>query len=172
MSQILFTDINYLDSCNSKTLSFACIGQAPVQKRAKITYKNKHRPVYYDPSNLEKKNWRQTLQSVFQEKSISSPVFLSDSLSSKGVKLSITFHIKRPMIDYISKKNIKILKDIHHKYPSSQDIDNLLKFVMDAMHEVVYLNDQVIHEIHCRKIFCDDDNTGIQRTEIQMIQLK
>lgn len=42
------------DGC-TRVITFTAVGKPPVQQRPKITYKNKKKPVYYDPSNQEKK---------------------------------------------------------------------------------------------------------------------
>ena len=40
-----------------------------------------------------------------------------------------------------------------HLYPSTKDVDNMIKFVMDALHGIVYANDNIVVGINATKKF-------------------
>ena len=104
MSVHQFEQLRYIETSTSKELDFVCIGNPPVQQRAKITYKNKYRPLYCDPSNCQKKKWRKQLNEFLIANNILTPVFCSSPLTNNGIKLSIIFYLNRPSIDYKLKK--------------------------------------------------------------------
>jgi Endodeoxyribonuclease RusA len=48
------------------------------------------------------------------------------------------------------------LKPDHQLYAAKTDIDNMLKFIMDAMHKVLYDDDTAIVDAHVVKEFVSD----------------
>ena len=53
-----------------------------------------------------------------------------------------------------------------HRYPSTKDTDNMTKFVMDALHGIVYNNDNIVVIINATKHFVagyyDEPYTTVQ----------
>jgi Holliday junction resolvase RusA-like endonuclease len=141
---------------NTHTLSFVVMGDPFVQKRAKMTYRNTKLPIYYDPSNDDKRKWRTSFHTFLSEGNINLPVFGSDPLHNHGISLVIDFFISRPAVDYCIQKGEKKMKVSPHLFPNIKDLDNMVKFYMDAMQEVAYNNDNVICQITCSKHFTDE----------------
>ena len=81
----------------------------------------------------------------------------TDELTSKGLHLELTFHVKRRAADYRTKRGKKVLKDDHQKYPRKKDTDNMLKFVMDAMHGVLYKDDKCVVCVSAMKKFLEEE---------------
>ena len=155
-----FVDINEKFTPTDHYLQFTCLGKPYVQKRAKMSYRNKKQPVYYDPSNKDKKIWKNNFQSSLLLAGVKQvPIFGSNPLQDKGIILEIDFFIPRPAVDYCIKKGTKKLKLTTHLYPSLKDIDNMIKFYMDAMQDVAYANDNVIEKLICCKHFSDESTT-------------
>jgi Holliday junction resolvase RusA-like endonuclease len=69
--------------------------------------------------------------------------------------LNILFLERRPKIDF---DRNGILKPRHHKFPYQRDIDNMVKFIMDAMLGVTYKDDSSVVKIVSEKIYLSDKN--------------
>ncbi len=78
---------------------------------------------------------------------------------SKFAMVSIV--ARMPVPKSASKKDAKALLDgsIHTKKP---DVDNITKAILDAMNEVVYTDDNIVHRISAEKIY--SENPGLTIT--------
>jgi Holliday junction resolvase RusA-like endonuclease len=136
------------------SISFDVLGDPPVQQRPKICYRKRFRPVYYDPSGKEKREYKAAVVAELQATGITDfPVFDGDAYTSSGISITLTFHLPRYQVDYRRSLGNWILRDRHHRYPSSKDTDNMVKFVMDALHGVMYANDNCVVSITATKYF-------------------
>jgi Holliday junction resolvase RusA-like endonuclease len=54
-----------------------------------------------------------------------------------------------------------------HQYPSSKDIDNMIKFIMDALHGITYANDICVVRLTATKAFVN----GIDDSPYTKVQL-
>ena len=157
---VRFADLRYVNTTEENSLSFIVAGEPAVQQRPKIAYRYRTIPVYYDPSSTEKKNWKKLFIKFLKDNNVETPVFGSNPLMDSGITLKIHFYLSRPENDFLKKKNgTKTRKSVYHHYPSMKDIDNMIKFYMDAMQEVAYKNDHVICELVSSKKFLDDSST-------------
>jgi Holliday junction resolvase RusA-like endonuclease len=58
-------------------------------------------------------------------------------------------------------KNSHILKPTAPKYNiNNKDLDNMVKFVLDALNDKLYKDDSLIYEITCRKLYVDNNENG------------
>jgi Holliday junction resolvase RusA-like endonuclease len=73
-----------------------------------------------------------------------------------ALKVSITFYFKRPM------SHDQLLYP--PTYPKRGDLDNLIKFVLDALNKKLYVDDSQIVSITANKCYCDDNKES--RTDI------
>jgi Holliday junction resolvase RusA-like endonuclease len=81
--------------------------------------------------------------------------------------LEVCFYFGHIRADYHWLNGAMVLKDAHQLYPMKKDIDNLLKFVMDAMHNVVYSNDKsVVRVITSKKFIFNAEFNAILYTTI------
>lgn len=166
MSNIRFDNITLLTendgNNNKKSLSFTVFGNPPVQQRPKITYKTRKIPIYYDPSSSIKKLWKKQLHTSLVNSGYDSfPVFNDNDTNimiSDGLKIDVVFHFLRRKADYVTKKGRTTLSTLHNKYPGTKDTDNMLKFVMDALHDVVYDDDKCVVCTNASKRFVVEDN--------------
>lgn len=76
---------------------------------------------------------------------------------SEGVKVIIEFHMPIPSSWSKIKQDIAVGKP----HTSRPDTDNLMKFVADALNEVLWRDDCLIYEIHARKIYSTEPKTLI-----------
>jgi Holliday junction resolvase RusA-like endonuclease len=68
---------------------------------------------------------------------------------TEALKVDVTFYCKRPMSH----------KRFRHPptYPRRGDLDNMIKFVLDALNKKLYLDDSQIVSITANKCYCDND---------------
>jgi Holliday junction resolvase RusA-like endonuclease len=68
----------------------------------------------------------------------------------------LNFYCKRPKTHYKTGKFANILKDTSPKYNiNNKDLDNMVKFVLDALNDKLYTDDSLIFEINCSKLYSD-----------------
>jgi len=92
------------------------------------------------------------------------PFFMEDELLS----IKIIFHQKRPKNHFISSKpgpgriRPKILQSI----PNTRvDVDNLAKFVLDSLNQVLYVDDRQVVDLHVIKVY-DNEHDCLGKTEL------
>ena len=102
----------------------------------------------YDPSSKDKKIAIQQIKEQFTGKPY-----------TDGLKIQFVFHIKRPKNHFRSGKYADELKKTAPVYHiKRQDIDNYVKFYMDCMNKVVYLDDSQAIEIYAKKEYDDKES--------------
>jgi Holliday junction resolvase RusA-like endonuclease len=121
-----------------KTISFKAFGEAPVQQSLRSVYHNLVAPRHYDPSQREKVEWKKAVTQEMVVCRIPQPFFTEDD---GPIKVVVTFYFTHRFPG--------------ERHPSKKDLDNVLKFVLDAIQGPVYWNDKAIAEIHSRKVFGD-----------------
>lgn len=98
----------------------------------------------YDPSKKDKDDFIKTIENFPEEK------------MTKPIKCILNFYCKRPKIHYKTGKNAHILKDTAPKYNiNNKDLDNMVKFVLDALNDKLYTDDSLIFEITCSKMYSE-----------------
>ena len=133
-------------------------GTPKSQVRHKFARKGKFVSTY-DPSSKDKR--------VFKEKVLK----LAPKKPLRGdISVSLMFYMPRPMTHYKTRngKQSSKLKDwaMKLKYSTCKnDIDNLAKFVLDSLNEVIWHDDKFVVELQCRKLFVEEN--CIPRTEIE-----
>ena len=101
----------------------------------------------YDPSSKDKNKFLLQAKQFAPAKPI-----------TKDIELSITFCYRRPKNHYRSKNKELILKDDAPFYKSSKaDLDNLVKFVCDALNGIFYKDDSQIVSIYASKVWGAED---------------
>jgi len=99
----------------------------------------------YDPSKKEKEEFVKLIQDLPSEK------------MSKPIKCILHFYSTRPKNHYKTGKNSHLLKENSPKYNvSNKDLDNMVKFVLDALNDKLYNDDSQIIEITCSKSYALD----------------
>jgi Holliday junction resolvase RusA-like endonuclease len=111
----------------------------------------------YDPSKKEKDEFVKMIDILPTEK------------MTKPIKCTLNFYCKRPKNHYKSGKNSHILKDDAPLYNiNNKDLDNMVKFVLDALNDKLYVDDSQIIEIICSKSY--SENNGyiyVKFTEVE-----
>jgi Holliday junction resolvase RusA-like endonuclease len=158
MTKFNVSNISY--DIENNTLEFIMMGPITVQARPKITYRSRNQPVYYDPSHNDKKLWKAALcTALVQQVSNQLPIFEVNHFNDNGIELHLQFFEKRPKLDFDKTGN---LKSQYHQFPYQRDVDNMVKFVMDAMLGVTYKDDSSVVKIVCEKFFIDSKSLSNQ----------
>jgi len=105
----------------------------------------------YDPSKKEK----ETFASIIQKNAPLQP--FSDTIS-----LELMFYMSRPKYHYGSGRRSYFLKNSAPEYHAKRpDLDNLCKFVIDAMNKIFWKDDSQISKLVAEKKYSE-----VPRTEI------
>lgn len=100
----------------------------------------------YDPSKKEKDEFVSMIDNIPSEK------------MTNPIKCNLNFYCKRPKSHYKTGKNSHILKDTSPKYnTNNKDLDNMVKFILDALNGKLYIDDCQIVEINCKKMYSESD---------------
>lgn len=100
----------------------------------------------YDPSKKDKDEFIKSIEEFPTEK------------MNKPIKCILHFYCKRPKNHYKTGKNSNILKENSPKYNiNNKDLDNMVKFVLDALNDKLYMDDSLIIEINCCKFYSESD---------------
>tara|TARA_Y100000385_G_C13095952_1_gene641317 strand:- start:666 stop:1058 length:393 start_codon:yes stop_codon:yes gene_type:complete len=114
------------------------------QKRHRHTKKG----MVYDPSSKDKKIAIQQIKEQF-----------TGEPYTDALKIKFVFHIKRPKAHFRTGKYANELKKTapvyHIKRP---DVDNYVKFYMDCMNKLVYLDDSQVIELRATKEYDDKES--------------
>ena len=156
-------DLVVADESDKPSISFVVAGDPPVQQRPKMKFKGRlnKNPIYYDPSSIEKINWKRQLKKALFDYGVKEfPLYQdknTNQMKSSGLQIDIMFYLCRRREDYRSRKGVLVLKDNHQKYPGKKDTDNMLKFVMVAAHDVLYDDDKCVVKISASKEFVTEE---------------
>jgi Holliday junction resolvase RusA-like endonuclease len=100
----------------------------------------------YDPSKKEKDDFIKSIENFPTEK------------MTKPIKCILNFYCKRPKNHYKTGKNANILKESSPKYnTNNKDLDNMVKFVLDALNDKLYADDRQIFEMTCSKMYSENN---------------
>ena len=101
----------------------------------------------YDPSKKDKDDFVKAIGAI-----------IPDTSMSKPIRCILEFYCKRPKSHYKTGKNAHLLKDTAPKYnTNNKDLDNMVKFVLDALNGKLYVDDCLIVEIRCVKTYSDGE---------------
>ena len=105
----------------------------------------------YDPS----KSKIGTFASVVQEYAPTEPL-------EGAIYLEVNFYMGRPKNHYGSGKNANGLKASSPEWHTGRpDIDNLIKFIQDALNKIYWRDDSIICQIIARKLYSEKPRTEI-----------
>jgi Holliday junction resolvase RusA-like endonuclease len=145
-----------IDSCTHlKSLSFRVHGNPPVKQRHRIAFRNqsgnlRSNPNCYDANCKFTKQWRNKLQQmllhVLDMGAECHPCFNDEYTTTKcfGICFTITFCMKRNNKDIVLRDGEYVLRRECPKFPSNKDLDNLVKYIMDALNGIVYKDDKIV----------------------------
>ena len=111
-----------------------------------------NRFVTYDPSKKDKLDFLKSVMTQIPKAPLTSPLLLR-----------IDFYFKRPKSHFTSKGELsRFAPREHTKKP---DIDNLIKFVLDALNGHLYVDDAQVISLAARKLYAENNGIEIRVTE-------
>ena len=100
---------------------------------------------FFDSQAKQKKDIQYLIQLIAER----------DLLDAPELKVCIEYHMPIPK----SWSRTKRLTSIGKPHVSRPDLSNLIKFTEDALNGIVWRDDALIYELHCRKVYSDDPRT-------------
>ena len=142
---------------DEKQLTFIIEGEPKVQERHRIAWKGilgawrrsrRISPIIYDPSIKEKKSLFLAVKAAMQEIEITSFPYFN---ANEPLVLELTFLFE-------NKPN--------QLFPKKKDLDNMVKYIMDAMSGLLYHNDTVIVNLAAQKAFEAENSTLVSISRV------
>ena len=100
----------------------------------------------YDPSKKDKDDFIKAIGDLPEEK------------MKNPIKCELHFFCKRPKNHYKTGKKSNELKESAPKYnTNNKDLDNMVKFILDALNNKLYTDDCLIVEINCIKSYSENN---------------
>ena len=113
---------------------------------------------FFDSQATQKKEIQHIIQSIAESHLVDAP----------ALKVNIEYHMPIPK----SWSRIKRLTSIGKPHVSRPDLSNLIKFTEDALNGVVWKDDAVIYELHCRKVYSDEPHTKFVVEPLRLFTMK
>ena len=139
-----------------KSLSFTSLGEAQVQRWLEMVWRGLPIPRLYDPSAAKKTALKLAVATAMAGCGVNSngPFFAQ---GDSALKFEVIFFFAR-------RRN--------ETYPSKKDIDNIAKFLFDALQGPVYWNDKAIVDVVAKKRFTATANdAGFVEVKITTITI-
>lgn len=103
----------------------------------------------YDPQDSLKKQFQWQIKSQYRDEPLKMPL-----------AMDIVFFMPIPKATSGIKKRQMLVGALHHdKRP---DVDNLQKFILDCLNDIVIKDDSQIADIRARKVYSDKPGTSIR----------
>lgn len=132
------------------TLRMIVFGEPKSQPRHRHYVRGKFAGTY-DPAKKDKFNFLSIVQNSAPEKPFNIPL-----------RVDINFYFSRPKSHYGTGRNINVLKKSAPLWHiTNPDIDNLRKYVMDALNKVFWRDDSIICEGTTRKFYNERPRTEV-----------
>ena len=137
-------DFLCLQDGGTKIVSFTVLGPIFAQERPRIRHNDLPRPRFYDPSANRKALWKKILKKELL-------AFGEDPTSpfrNGSIKAVLTF----------------VGSNVNH-----MDIDNLVKFVLDAFQGVLFENDRIVNKLVAQKMAPNGASSWVE-CSFEMVQ--
>jgi len=143
-----------------KMLKFTVKGKPLPLRRHRL-----HKSGMYNPSSKDQESFRQALLKRFP--SINGESLVPFFESSESLSMIIIFHMPRPLTHFIGKRRGPgRIRPNHDMNPRHVDVDNLGKFVLDALNQVAFYDDRQIVSLRLVKLFYTDERNKSGATEV------
>lgn len=116
------------------------IYETPIaQKRPRF-----YRGIVYDPQKIDKRRWKSIISTQMIENGYC-------AIHSEPIHATLIFYM--PIAKSLSKRKQIALDKKPHITRSVGDLDNLIKFVLDVMNDIVYEDDALVYKIEAKKMY-------------------
>lgn len=121
----------------------------------------------FDPSKTKKSAFRAVVKDALDIKDGQQPLYSKNTLLS----ITVMFRMRRPDDHFVSKNRQRMLLKSDAPKPLAVakrvDVDNLLKFVMDAVNSLLYDDDKQVAVTHAYRLY-DNDGTCEGSTTVRL----
>ena len=124
--RINITDVVISDDGTRKCLEFCIMGEPHAQNGWRIRHRGLQTPIMFDPLARLKRQIKDALAKVMMEHQEPLPVFAAGI----PLRVGVIFHLR---------------------HVATKDVDNMAKFLLDAIEEVVFNNDKYIIDLSLSK---------------------
>jgi len=136
--------------------------------RPLIRHRTKARGVVYNPSSLLQKSFRDQVLQIMASvgRNLKAPLFLGKDC----LVMTVVLRMQRPKSHFVGSRRgqDRLKASAPRVVPDSRtDVDNMAKFVMDAMNKVLYPDDHQIASLRVTKVL-DNDGLCEGSTEISI----
>jgi len=132
---------------NDKLIEFAVYGDPVALKRHRTVKTKSGQNINYDPSSSDKNTF--AWKAIAQHK--------PKKPFDEAIRVRFIFYMPRPKSHFGTGKNKSKLKaSAPALHTSKPDLDNLVKFVKDALNKIYWKDDSVISSLIARKQYTDD----------------
>ncbi|NTV60600.1 MAG: RusA family crossover junction endodeoxyribonuclease [Chlorobiaceae bacterium] len=136
-------------------ISFFVAGKPLALKRHQTVRVKSGRSIEYDPSAGDKADFLAMVRRSAPETPFTGPL-----------EVKMTYFFPRPKSHYGTGKNGTILKiSAPHFHTSKPDLDNLEKFILDALNEVFWKDDAQVCRVAKQKVYTDQTPGVMVRIE-------
>lgn len=151
-----------LHSATSKSISFTLHGKPESQPRP--GFKGRSR---YNPKKKKLETTRALMGSMITGSAPANPFFGDDC----KVLVQLGFQMPRPRAHISARGGLRAGAAIHGRFVRKVvDVDNLSKFILDAMTGVFFKNDSQVHGLVCIKIF-DNEGECEGSTSVKIVEI-
>lgn len=154
-------NISYESNDEQVSVKIKINGTPRPMYRVQAVRQNTNKLNVFTPSKRNKISFANAIQQAIQSVSPSNPFHPDMQLP---VSIVANFYFRRPNNHF----NINgLLRSAPNYCTKTPDIDNLLKLIMDALHNIVYTNDCVVCEITGRKFWLHRDPEHIWKDNFE-----
>jgi len=136
----------------ARTQKIEIHGNPSCLPRARTSWKSKQR--HYNPATKALQSFKNTIKSILPQTQLG-------YIYPKGVSITLTliFYMRRPNSDFINKERgiDRLRQMLPLTQPKVPDVDNLVKFALDGMNQLIYEDDRQVVKLTAYKLF---DNNG------------
>jgi Holliday junction resolvase RusA-like endonuclease len=153
MDAIVDLTSEHHDEASGRTHTIEVAGNPVCLPRARTSWKSMQR--HYNPVTKDLKAFKNTVKSVIPQTQ-----FGYIYPRTIPVTLTLIFHMKRPNSDFINNQrgHGRLRQNLPFSRSMVPDIDNLAKFVLDGLNEVLYEDDRQVVKLTIYKLL---DNHGL-----------
>jgi Holliday junction resolvase RusA-like endonuclease len=165
--------VNFMEVLSPMTtgISFVMVGDPPTQQRHKMAFGRapaaqwrRMRPHMYDPSARSKIHYASNVRMSLNEFGLTRPYFNEQ----EPLFLEVLFVLPRRRQDLVRRNGFNVLTATAQAFPRNKDIDNMLKYLMDALQGELYANDVTITKVMVTKMFALNLEVNRGWTEVKI----
>ena len=162
------TDMVASNSPGGPSISFVVKGMPTVQDRTGVSWKTQTRARVYDPSSKNKSNFAKAVKLEMGAVGVTVLPYFTDSTA---LLLKAKFVLPRPKNELDRRKTPPELAVGAMSFPRGKDLDNLVKFAMDALQGILYANNTNIICAEIQKCYACDILEGVGWTELDFAKV-